>query len=139
MSNQNPDMSKFPKEPDIPEIKKIKDPFQFERFCIRIGAIPSNYTQALTIEEQILYLINFLENTVIPAINLNADTVNELISQFKILYDYVHDYFDNLDVSEEITQIINQFIEEGKLVLELQTIYNEQDQSLVIQGLGKKL
>ena len=115
-------LENFPNSPDIPKIEGIKDPFAFQKFCIRIGAIPSSYTEAMTIEEQILYFINFLQNTVIPAVNINADTVNELIAQFTELYNYVHNYFDNLDVQEEINNKLNQMVEDGTLA----QIINEQ-------------
>lgn len=108
-------LENFPPSPDIPNVEGIKDPFTFQKFCIRIGAIPSSYTEAMTIEEQILYFIDFLQNTVIPAVNINADTVNELIAQFTDLYNYVHNYFDNLDVQEEINTKLDQMTQDGTL------------------------
>lgn len=115
-------LENFPPSPDIPNVEGIKDPFTFQKFCIRIGAIPSSYTEAMTIEEQILYFIDFLQNTVIPAVNNNADTINELIAQFTELYNYVHDYFDNLDVQVEINNKLNEMAEDGTL----DTIINQQ-------------
>lgn len=111
----NPDMSKFPAEPNVPDVSKIKDPFSFQKFCIRIGAIPTNYTEALTLEEQLLYFIDYLRNTIIPAVNNNADTVNLLIDEFEKLYNYVHDYFDNLDVQEEVNNKIQEMVTSGEL------------------------
>lgn len=108
-------LENFPPSPDIPNVEGIKDPFTFQKFCIRIGAIPSSYTEAMTIEEQILYFIDFLQNTVIPAVNNNADTVNELIAQFTELYNYVHDYFDNLDVQEEVNNKLDEMVQDGTL------------------------
>ena len=43
-------LENFPPSPDIPNVEGIKDPFTFQKFCIRIGAIPSSYTEAMTIE-----------------------------------------------------------------------------------------
>lgn len=108
-------LENFPPSPDIPKVEGIKDPFAFQKFCIRIGAIPKNYTEALTLEEQILYFIDFLQNTVIPAVNTNADTVNSLINEFNKLYNYVNTYFENLDVQEEINNKLNQMAQSGEL------------------------
>ena len=42
-----------------------------------------------------------------------TDTVNDYIERFNTLYDYVHDYFDNLDVQEEINHKLDQMVEDG--------------------------
>lgn len=44
-----------------------------------------------------------------------TDTVNEYISKFDELYSYVHDYFDNLDVQEEINTKLDAMVEDGTL------------------------
>lgn len=44
-----------------------------------------------------------------------ADCVNEYISKFTDLYNYVHDYFDNLDVQEEINNKLDAMVEAGTL------------------------
>ena len=43
------------------------------------------------------------------------DTVDEYIDKFVELHDYVHDYFDNLDVQEEINNKLDQMAEDGQL------------------------
>lgn len=42
-------------------------------------------------------------------------TVEDYINQFNELHDYVHDYFDNLDVQEEINNKLDDMTEEGTL------------------------
>lgn len=42
-----------------------------------------------------------------------TDTVNDYIERFNTLYNYVHDYFDNLDVQEEINHKLDQMVEDG--------------------------
>lgn len=44
-----------------------------------------------------------------------ATTVNDYISRFTELYDYVHDYFDNLDVQEEVNNKLDAMAEDGSL------------------------
>ena len=42
-------------------------------------------------------------------------TVEDYINQFNELHDYVHDYFDNLDVQEEINNKLDAMVEAGTL------------------------
>lgn len=42
-------------------------------------------------------------------------TVDEYIAKFVELHDYVHDYFDNLDVQEEINNKLDDMVEDGTL------------------------
>ena len=43
------------------------------------------------------------------------ETVEEYITKFNDLHDYVHDYFENLDVQEEINNKLDQMAEDGTL------------------------
>lgn len=58
-------------------------------------------------------------NELTEALNeLSADTkavVEEYIDKFNELHDYVYDYFDNLDVQEEINNKLDQMAEDGTL------------------------
>ena len=87
----------------------------FQKFCRSIGNIPSNYTLALSYEEQMLWLYDFLTNTLIPAINNNAEALSELQDFVKQLYQYVKNYFDNLDVQDEINNKLDQMVLDGTL------------------------
>ena len=42
-------------------------------------------------------------------------TVEDYINQFNELHDYVHDYFDNLDVQEEVNNKLDEMDENGRL------------------------
>ena len=52
---------------------------------------------------------------VVEYLNITVDNVNLLESDFKVLYDYVHDYFNNLDVQEEINNKLDIMAENGEL------------------------
>ena len=43
------------------------------------------------------------------------ETVNDYIEKFNQLHDYVYDYFDNLDVQEEINNKLDDMVEQGTL------------------------
>ena len=51
-----------------------------------------------------------------------TETVNDYINKFNELHDYVHDYFDNLDVQEEINNKLDDMAEQG-ILQEIITTY----------------
>ena len=96
------------------EIDRL-EPRAFTRFCMSIGAVPSSYIAGLTIEEQLLWFCSYLEKTVIPAVNNNGEAVTELQNLYLELKDYVDNYFDNLDVQQEINNKLDDMAESGEL------------------------
>lgn len=86
-----------------------------DKFCMTIGILPSSYKSALTYEEQILCIGKYLEETVYPAINNNAQALAQLQSLFAELKNYVDNYFDNLNVQEEINNKLDDMAESGTL------------------------
>lgn len=87
----------------------------FKSFCVHIGNLPSAYTESMSYYEMLEWLCNYLENTVIPAVNTNADAVTELQGLYTQLKNYVDNYFENLDVQEEINNKLDEMVEEGTL------------------------
>ena len=87
----------------------------FGRMCVSLGMIPSSYKESLTYEEQILWFMNYLEKTVTPALNNNADAIIELQGLYEQIKTYVDEYFDNLNVQEEINNKLDNMAESGKL------------------------
>ena len=87
----------------------------FKKFCITIGNLPTAYIESMSYYEGLTYLVNYLSNNVIPALNNNSEVVEELQKQFTILKNYVDNYFDNLDVQEEINNKLDEMAESGEL------------------------
>ncbi len=87
------------------EIKTISP---FRNFCITIGALPTSYLESMSYYEMLCWLCKYLENTINPAINQNAEALKELQS-------YVANYFDNLDVTEEINNKLDEMADDGTL------------------------
>lgn len=83
----------------------------FKRFCMTIGNLPSSYVESLTYAELIYWLCDYLEKTVIPTVNNNSAVVKELQDLFTELENYVINYFDNLDVQEEINNKLDDMVE----------------------------
>ncbi len=94
----------------------------FLQFCKSVGYIPTSYKVAMSYEEEILWLCDFLENTVIPAVNQNAEAVEDLQAFCIELKNYVDDYFDNLDIQTELNNKLDEMAESGELA-ELISLY----------------
>ena len=99
----------IPPSPNI-DINTLKP---FTRFCCSIGAIPTSYLIAMSYEEQLLWLCDYLQNTVIPTVNNNGEAVAELQGLYVQLKNYVDNYFKNLDVQEEINNKLDEMALNG--------------------------
>lgn len=85
-------------------------------FCNYIyKAIPLAFDESLSYYECLCALLNYLKNTIIPTVNNNADAVIELQQLFEKLQTYVNNYFDNLDVQDEINNKLDAMAEDGTL------------------------
>lgn len=96
-------------------MKEVKGLKPFGKFIMTIGQLPASYLVSMTYEEQLIWLCNYLQNTVIPTVNNNAEAVEELQNLFIELKSYVDDYFENLDVQEEINNKLDDMAESGEL------------------------
>ena len=87
----------------------------FKKFCISVGNLPTAYLESMSYYESLTYLVNYLANNVIPALNNNGEVVEELQQKFTELKNYVDTYFENLDVQEEINNKLDEMAESGQL------------------------
>lgn len=87
------------------EIKTISP---FRNFCITVGALPTSYLESMSYYEMLCWLCKYLENTINPAINQNAEALKEL-------QEYVSNYFKDLDVQEEINNKLDEMADDGTL------------------------
>ena len=87
----------------------------FNMLPMTIGVLPSSYVDSMSYYETLVWLCNYLENTVIPAVNNNGEAVEELQTAYIQLHDYVEHYFDNLDVQTEINNKLDEMTEDGSL------------------------
>lgn len=115
--------------------RKPKTLQPFIKMCATIGALPTSYLVSMTYEEQLIWLCNFLEKEVIPVVNNNSEVVKEL-----------QEWFENLDVQEEVNNKIEEMYESGQLqeiitqyleisgVLGFDTIANLKSSTNLIEG-----
>ena len=64
----------------------------FKKFIMTIGALPTSYLESMTYAELLMWFCNYLQETVIPTVNNNADAVEELQS----LYEQLQQYRENI-------------------------------------------
>lgn len=101
-------------------IKKAPNVPPFLRYCSAI--IPTAFDDSLSYYEALCALYKFLQDQIVTTINNNAtvtqhyiDRQNELEALFEQLKEYVDNYFENLDVQEEINNKLDQMAEDGSL------------------------
>ena len=91
------------------------DTSPFKKLVMTIGELPTSFVESMTYYEALAWFVNWLETIIIPTVNNNAEAVEELQGLFTTLYNYVHDYFDNLDVQQEINNKLDAMAEDGTL------------------------
>ena len=112
------------------DLRPINTIPNFKRFCMTIGELPTSYLETMTYYEMLVWFTEYMKNTIIPTINNNGLAVEELQNKYIELKSYVDNYFDNLDVQQEINNKLDAMAEDGTLehiiasYLQTQKIYN---------------
>lgn len=94
-------------------VEKIKPNGLFTNYIYK--AIPLAFDESMSYYETLCGLLSYLQNTVIPALNNNADAIIEIQQLMTQLQEYVDNYFDNLDVQDEIDHKLDEMVEDGTL------------------------
>lgn len=92
------------------EINKIKSPFLY--CCQKV--IPLAFDESLSYYEVLCHLTAKIKE-VIEEQNIEGQAIQELQEKYLLLVDYVDNYFDNLDVQEEINNKLDDMAESGEL------------------------
>lgn len=87
----------------------------FRNLVVGLGALPSEFEDSMTYYEALCWIIKYLEDTIISKINEIGESENELIITVEKLKLYVENYFENLDVQEEINNKLDEMAESGEL------------------------
>lgn len=87
----------------------------FKSMCCTIGNLPTSFMESMTYYEALEWLYKYLADTIIPTINNTGDAVIELQAAFTTLENYVNNYFENLDVQQEINNKLDDMAESGQL------------------------
>lgn len=76
----------------------------FKRLCVTIGNLPSSYVDSMSYYECLMWLCKYLKETVIPAINNNAEAVKE-----------IQDWIDTVDLQDYVDEKLDEMAEDGTL------------------------
>ena len=76
----------------------------FKRLCVTIGNLPSSYVDSLSYYECVMWLCKYLQNTVIPAINGNAEAINQ-----------IQEWIETLNLQEYVDEKLDEMVEDGTL------------------------
>ena len=95
-----------------PKVEKQPPVPPFVQFCC--AAIPQVYDNSLSYYEALCAMWKYLDETV-KVINNNALVTEDFIAKVNELKEYVDNYFDNLDVQEEINNKLDDMVEQGTL------------------------
>ena len=93
----------------------IKYVSPLKKILMTIGELPTSYIETMSYYEMLVWFTEFLRNQVIPTVNNNAEAVSELQTLYEELRNYVNNYFDNLDVQDEINNKLDEMAESGQL------------------------
>ena len=77
--------------------------------------IPAVYDNTMSYYEELVALIKYLQDVVVPAVNDNASAVTTISEALETLQSYVDNYFNNLDIQTEINNKLDQMAESGQL------------------------
>ena len=109
--------------PSVPS--QVVAEVKFPKFINNLGIIPTSYKDSMSYYECLAWLCKFLEEQVIPTVNENGEAVEELQALYVELNSYVTNYFDNLDVQEEINNKLDEMATSGALQPLVDNIFNE--------------
>lgn len=93
------------------KLENVKSPFMC--YCAKV--IPLAFDESMSYYECLCNFYNYLKNEIMPAINNNAEATSELQDLFIELQNYVDNYFENLNVQEEINNKLDDMAEHGEL------------------------
>ena len=114
-------------------LKPVEKLTPFTKMIMTIGTLPSSFYASMSYYESMVWLYEYLKNEVIPTVNNNAEACEELQEKFielnqdekdfkeyidgkvEELETYMNNYFDNLDVQQEINNKLDAMALDGTL------------------------
>ena len=100
---------------DLKEVKKVCKISPFRCFCTTLGELPTTYFETMSYYETLMWLIDYLKNTILPKLNENLEATKELQDKFKELVDWINNYFNDLDLEPIVREVLDKMAEDGTL------------------------
>lgn len=95
-----------------PSLEPYKQTGSFKFWCQKV--LPLVYDDSLSYYELLCKVVYYLNDVISNVDGLKVD-IDKLLNAFNELQDYVNNYFDNLDVQEEINNKLDDMAESGAL------------------------
>ena len=113
----------------------VKTLTPFKRFIMTLGILPTSYLESMTYAELVMWFCNFLQNEVIPAVNNNAEAVQEIQNWINTLdlQDEVDNKLDEMAESGELAEIISQYLN-STAIFGFDTVADMKDATNLIDG-----
>lgn len=105
-----------------PELSGYNNPGTFRFWCQK--TLPLVYDDSLSYYELLCKVVSYINN-LIEDNRATIENVDALREAYISLQDYVNDYFDNLDVTQEISDKIDEMAADGTLLEILEPVTNE--------------
>ena len=103
-------MSNKPTIPDFPNLPDFGQMIaQACEVVASVRGIPYDFNGTLSLENKFVVLFKTVKEM--------FDSQDELVKSYKALYDFVNQYFTNLDVQEEVNNKIQSMVEDGSLIM----------------------
>lgn len=96
----------------IPSLNGYTGQGAFRFWCQKV--LPLVYDDSLSYYELLNNVVNYLNN-VITDVSTMGGNIDALLDSYEQLQDYVNDYFDNLDVQNEINEKLDSMATSGQL------------------------
>lgn len=96
----------------LPNLNTYTDLKPFRFWCQKV--LPLAYDDSLSYYELLNKVVDYLNKTM-EDVTLSIEDVQKLHTAYEQLETYVNDYFDNLDVQEEINTKLDSLVEDGTI------------------------
>ena len=85
----------------------------FQIFCCNNFPFIEETFDSLTTYKMLCKIVGYLQEEIIPNVDNIGNSQNEVIEKFNELKSFVDNYFENLDVQEEINNKLDEMVESG--------------------------
>ena len=103
-------------------VEKAKNVPPFVLWCT--ATIPTAFDDSMSYYEAVCALYKWIQDNMVEPINNNATLLEQTIKDMATLKSYVDNYFDNLDVQEEINNKLDDMAEKGELAMIIDQFVN---------------